>query len=152
MASAVIGALRVNLSANTAAFSTGLKNAESGLSRFAAQAKKAFAGVALAMAGVAAGLTAGFKSTVNEADKLTKMAQSIGIDTNRIFILAFYGLAYSLFPYLVVDRLTMWEAASAPESLMIILIGTLIVLPAIIGYTIYAYFVFWGKARELTYE
>ncbi|HVL56157.1 MAG TPA: cytochrome d ubiquinol oxidase subunit II [Burkholderiaceae bacterium] len=72
--------------------------------------------------------------------------------TVGIFILAFYGLAYSLFPYLVVDRLTMWEAASAPESLMIILIGTLIVLPAIIGYTIYAYFVFWGKARELTYE
>jgi cytochrome d ubiquinol oxidase subunit II len=71
--------------------------------------------------------------------------------TVGIFFLAFYGLAYSLFPYLVVDRLTIWDAASAPESLMFILVGVAIVLPAIIGYTIYAYRVFWGKARELSY-
>ncbi len=71
--------------------------------------------------------------------------------TVGIFLLAFYGLAYSLFPYLVVDRIDIWQAASAPESLMIILIGAAFVLPTIIGYTIYAYRVFWGKARELTY-
>lgn len=68
-----------------------------------------------------------------------------------IFMLAFYGLAYSLFPYLVVDRMTIWQAAAAPESLMIILVGTAVVLPTIIGYTVYAYRVFWGKTRELTY-
>jgi cytochrome bd ubiquinol oxidase subunit II len=68
-----------------------------------------------------------------------------------IFILAFIGLAYSLFPYLVVDRITIWQAAAAPESLMIILIGALVVLPAIIGYTIFAYRVFWGKAKDLHY-
>ncbi len=71
--------------------------------------------------------------------------------TVGMFVLAFYGLAYSLFPYLVVDRLDIWQAASAPESLMVILIGALVVLPAILGYTIYAYRVFWGKAKELTY-
>jgi cytochrome bd ubiquinol oxidase subunit II len=71
--------------------------------------------------------------------------------TVGIFLLAFYGLAYSLFPYLVVDKIDIWQAASAKESLMIILIGAAIVLPTIIGYTIYAYRVFWGKARELTY-
>jgi cytochrome d ubiquinol oxidase subunit II len=71
--------------------------------------------------------------------------------TVGMFVLAFYGLAYSLFPYLVVDRLDIWQAASAPESLMVILVGALVVLPAIIGYTIYAYRVFWGKAKELTY-
>jgi cytochrome bd ubiquinol oxidase subunit II len=71
--------------------------------------------------------------------------------TVGIFLLAFYGLAYSLFPYLVVDRIDIWQAASAPESLKIILIGAAVVLPAILGYTIYAYRVFWGKARELTY-
>lgn len=69
-----------------------------------------------------------------------------------IFLLSFLGLAYSLFPYLVVDRLDLWTAASAPESLMIIGIGTAITLPAIIGYTAFAYRVFWGKATRLTYD
>jgi cytochrome bd ubiquinol oxidase subunit II len=71
--------------------------------------------------------------------------------TVGMFMLAFYGLAYSMFPYLVVDRLDIWQAASAPASLKFILIGVAVVLPAIIGYTVYAYRVFWGKARELTY-
>lgn len=68
-----------------------------------------------------------------------------------IFILSFLGLGYSLFPFLVIDRINIWQAAAAPESLMVILIGALIVLPAIIGYTIFAYRVFWGKATDLHY-
>jgi cytochrome d ubiquinol oxidase subunit II len=68
-----------------------------------------------------------------------------------VFFLAFYGLAYSLFPYLVVDRITIWQAAAAPESLMIILAGAVVVLPAIIGYTVFAYRVFWGKTSPLDY-
>ena len=71
--------------------------------------------------------------------------------TVGIFLLAFNGLAYSLFPYLLVDRMTIWQAASAPESLKIILIGAAVVLPTIIGYTIYSYRVFWGKAQPLSY-
>ena len=71
--------------------------------------------------------------------------------TVGIFVLAFLGLAYSLYPNLVVNKITIWDAASAPESLMLILVGTLIVLPVILGYTIFSYRVFWGKARELTY-
>ncbi|MEP7154772.1 MAG: cytochrome d ubiquinol oxidase subunit II [Betaproteobacteria bacterium] len=73
------------------------------------------------------------------------------VGTVGIFVLAFLGLAYSLYPNLVVNRITIWQAASAPESLMLILIGTLIVLPVILGYTIFSYRVFRGKARELTY-
>ena len=69
-----------------------------------------------------------------------------------IFILSFLGLAYSLFPYLVVDRIDLWEAASASESLLIILVGTGFTLPAIIAYTVFAYRVFWGKATQLSYE
>jgi cytochrome bd ubiquinol oxidase subunit II len=72
--------------------------------------------------------------------------------TVGIFVLAFLGLAYSLFPYLVVDRINIWQAASAPESLKVILIGALIVLPAILAYSVFAYRVFWGKTRELTYD
>ena len=71
--------------------------------------------------------------------------------TVGIILLAFNGLAYSIFPYLVMDKITIWQAASAPESLKIILIGVAVVLPAIIGYTIFSYKVFWGKARALTY-
>ena len=72
--------------------------------------------------------------------------------TVAIFLLAFIGLAYSLFPYLVVERITIWQAASAPASLKLILAGVAIVLPAIIGYTVFSYKVFWGKARELSYS
>ena len=73
------------------------------------------------------------------------------VGTIGIFVLAFLGLAYSMYPNLVVNKITIWDAASAPESLMLILVGTLIVLPVILGYTIFSYRVFWGKARELTY-
>ncbi len=51
----------------------------------------------------------------------------------------------------MVDRVTIWEAASAPESLMVILVGAAVVLPAILGYTIYVYRVFRGKAQPLSY-
>jgi cytochrome bd ubiquinol oxidase subunit II len=68
-----------------------------------------------------------------------------------IFCLAFYGLAYSLFPYLVVERMTVWQAASAPESLRIIFAGAAVVLPVIVGYTVFSYRVFRGKARALSY-
>ncbi len=68
-----------------------------------------------------------------------------------IFVFAFAGLAYSLFPYLVVDRLTIWQAAAARESLQFVFVGTCVVLPMIVGYTVFAYRVFWGKARSLSY-
>lgn len=69
-----------------------------------------------------------------------------------LFVLAFAGLAYSLFPYLVVDRLDIWQAASAPESLAFILVGVVITVPAILIYTAYSYKVFWGKAEDLSYD
>jgi cytochrome bd ubiquinol oxidase subunit II len=64
-----------------------------------------------------------------------------------IFVLAFAGLAYSLFPYVVMDRLTIWQAAAHPSALSFVLGGTLVVLPFIVGYTIYSYRVFRGKVR-----
>jgi cytochrome d ubiquinol oxidase subunit II len=69
-----------------------------------------------------------------------------------IFVFAFAGLGYSLFPYLVVDRMTIWDAAAAPASLWIVFVGVCIVLPMVVGYTVIAYRVFWGKARELAYK
>lgn len=72
--------------------------------------------------------------------------------TVTVFVLAFLGLSYSLFPYLVIDRMTFWQAASATESLWIILWGALFVLPAILGYTVFAYRIFWGKTQVLGYQ
>lgn len=68
-----------------------------------------------------------------------------------VFVFAFAGLAYSLFPYLIVDRMTIWQAAAARDSLSFVFIGTCIVLPMIVAYTLFAYQVFWGKTRALTY-
>jgi cytochrome d ubiquinol oxidase subunit II len=71
--------------------------------------------------------------------------------TVGIFLLSFYGLAYSLFPWLVIDKLNIWQAASAPEALLVIFYGVVVVLPVIIGYTVFAYRVFWGKSTQLSY-
>ena len=68
-----------------------------------------------------------------------------------VFLLGAFGLAYSLYPDVVIDRLTIWQAASATESLAVILIGCAVAVPAIVGYTVFAYRVFWGKARALDY-
>ena len=68
-----------------------------------------------------------------------------------VFLLGAIGMAYSLYPYVVMDQLTIWQAASATESLAVIGIGCAITVPAIAGYTVYSYRVFWGKARALAY-
>jgi len=72
--------------------------------------------------------------------------------TVAIFALAFAGLAYSLFPYVVIDRMTIWEAASHPSALKFMLVGVAIVFPFLIAYTTFAYRVFRGKARAGLYE
>lgn len=69
-----------------------------------------------------------------------------------LFSLAYGGLAYSFYPYVVPEKVTIYEGASAPESLFIILIGTLFVLPAIVGYTALSYYIFRGKATALRYD
>lgn len=73
------------------------------------------------------------------------------VNTVLIFVLAFFGLAYSIFPDIVIGRLTVWDAAAATSSLTIIFIGVAVTLPMIIVYTIYLYRVFWGKAHPLSY-
>jgi cytochrome bd ubiquinol oxidase subunit II len=69
-----------------------------------------------------------------------------------ILSLSFYGLGYSIFPYLVIDQLKVWDAASDIESLRMIFFGTVVVLPVIIGYTIFSYRVFSGKTKPLSYS
>lgn len=72
--------------------------------------------------------------------------------TMGVFVLSFLGLAYSFFPYIIPEKMTIFDAAAAPESLKIILVGAVAVLPILLGYTILAYVIFRGKAKELRYD
>ena len=69
-----------------------------------------------------------------------------------ICLFATFGLAFSIFPDIVIGKMDIWEAASSVETLKAIFIGTIITLPAIIAYSIFVYKTFHGKATHLTYE
>jgi cytochrome d ubiquinol oxidase subunit II len=65
-----------------------------------------------------------------------------------LFLLGYLGLVVSSFPYLVPPSLTIWDTAAHPSSQLFMLIGTLILLPFILGYTALSYWVFRGKVAE----
>ena len=65
-----------------------------------------------------------------------------------IFTLSYIGLAISLWPNVVPPDITIWDAAAAPKSQMFLLVGVAIVVPIILIYTAYSYYVFRGKVRE----
>jgi cytochrome d ubiquinol oxidase subunit II len=64
-----------------------------------------------------------------------------------LFLLGYLGLVISRFPFLVPPSLTIWDTAAAPESQIFMLIGTLVLLPIIVGYTGLIYWLFRGKVR-----
>jgi cytochrome d ubiquinol oxidase subunit II len=70
------------------------------------------------------------------------------LSTIALFLLGYLGLGISTFPYLVPPDLTIWEAAAAPASQVFMLVGTLVLLPIILGYTAFIYWLFRGKVRE----
>lgn len=65
-----------------------------------------------------------------------------------LFLLGFLGLVISNFPYLVPPTLTVWDTAAAPASQIFMLLGTLFLLPIILGYIGFIYWLFRGKVRE----
>ena len=62
-----------------------------------------------------------------------------------LFVLGFAGIGISFYPYIVPTSLTIWEAAAPHESLAFLLVGALVLVPMILCYTAYAYWVFRGK-------
>lgn len=80
-----------------------------------------------------------FTGLKNEADRAPFLA-SLGI-----FILSFVGLGVSFYPNIVPPALTIREAAAPDSSLMFVLIGALVLIPLILAYTAYSYWVFRGK-------
>jgi cytochrome d ubiquinol oxidase subunit II len=67
--------------------------------------------------------------------------------TMVLFLLSFLGLGISLWPNVIPPGISIWEAAAPPETQAFALIGTLILLPVVLGYTAINYYVFRGKVR-----
>ncbi|GAB3349808.1 MULTISPECIES: cytochrome d ubiquinol oxidase subunit II [Chromohalobacter] len=67
--------------------------------------------------------------------------------TLGMFIFTYLGLLVSRWPYVIPPDYTLWDAASAPESQFFLLIGVLFVVPIILTYTAWSYWVFRGKVR-----
>jgi cytochrome bd ubiquinol oxidase subunit II len=64
-----------------------------------------------------------------------------------LFIIAYIGLVISMMLYLVPPSLSVWDAAAAPSSQRFVLIGMAILMPFILGYTVFVYYTFRGKVR-----
>ena len=61
------------------------------------------------------------------------------------FVAGFVGIGISFYPHMVPPDLTIWEAAAPDSSLAFALVGAVVLIPLILGYTAYAYWVFRGK-------
>jgi hypothetical protein len=83
-ANAVIGALRVILGADTAALEKGLKQAQSSLDKFGENVARTGLAMGAALATALAGVGLAVKGAINEADKLGKMAQSVGVPVEEL--------------------------------------------------------------------
>ena len=64
-----------------------------------------------------------------------------------LFAMGYLGLAISLWPMIAPPAITLWDAAAAPRSQAFLMVGTLFLLPLILGYTAWSYWVFRGKVR-----
>lgn len=68
------------------------------------------------------------------------------------FLLGFAGLGISVFPYIVPRAVTIWDAASPANSLLFLLTGAAIIIPTILTYTSWSYWVFRGKVGTQGYH
>ncbi|MDH2012547.1 cytochrome d ubiquinol oxidase subunit II [Pseudomonas juntendi] len=68
--------------------------------------------------------------------------------TLALIFLGYSGLGISLWPNIIPPSISIWEAAAPPQSQGFMLVGTLFILPIILGYTFWSYYVFRGKATH----
>jgi cytochrome d ubiquinol oxidase subunit II len=67
--------------------------------------------------------------------------------TLALFALSYAGLGISMYPFIVPQSITIWQAASPENSQIFMLFGVAVLIPLILGYTAWAYWVFRGKVR-----
>jgi cytochrome d ubiquinol oxidase subunit II len=65
-----------------------------------------------------------------------------------LFALSYAGLGISMYPYIVPQSITIWQAASPASSQLFMLVGVAVLVPLILGYTAWAYWVFRGKVKH----
>ncbi len=68
-----------------------------------------------------------------------------------LFVLNYFGIAISIWPWIVPYQIDIWQASASPESQSILVVGVLALLPMILGYTAYSYYVFRGKVSEKSF-
>ena len=66
-----------------------------------------------------------------------------------LFVLSFVGIGISFYPNIVPHSVTIWAAAAPDNSLSFLLVGAVVLVPLILGYTAYSYWVFRGKVRSV---
>lgn len=86
------------------------------------------------------GLVWSFFRGLNDRRSVTPFLSALGF-----FVVSFIGIGISFYPMMVPPSLTIWEAAAPESSLAFALVGALILLPIILAYTAYSYWVFRGK-------
>jgi cytochrome d ubiquinol oxidase subunit II len=64
-----------------------------------------------------------------------------------LFFLSYVGLGISMWPLIVPPKVTIWEAAASPSSQRFLLVGAVVLIPTILSYTGYVYWLFRGKVR-----
>jgi cytochrome d ubiquinol oxidase subunit II len=94
---------------------------------------------------VAAALILGLWRGLMRGDERSPFLLTIGV-----FALSFLGLAISLYPYAVPFSVTIWDAAAPPPSQEFLFVGIAVMLPVVVLYTGYNYWVFRGKLRKTT--
>lgn len=62
-----------------------------------------------------------------------------------LFVLGYVGIGISFYPYMIPTSVTIWDAAAPESSLKFLLIGAVVLVPVILAYTAYSYWVFRGK-------
>ena len=65
-----------------------------------------------------------------------------------LIFLGYSGLGISLWPNIIPPSISIWDAAAPPQSQGFMLVGTLFIIPFILGYTFWSYYVFRGKVTH----
>jgi cytochrome d ubiquinol oxidase subunit II len=79
---------------------------------------------------------------LNNRSEIAPFMGAIGL-----FLMSYIGIAISLFPMIVPHHFTLWQAAASPDTQAFLIIGTLFMLPVILMYSAWSYWVFRGKVR-----
>ncbi|WP_419814233.1 cytochrome d ubiquinol oxidase subunit II [Glacieibacterium sp.] len=102
----------------------------------------------LAVVPVLAGAAAlGFFRSLSKRAELAPFLHALAL-----FLLSFIGLGVSMFPYLIPGQVTIWQAAAPAKSQLFMLVGAGIMVPIILAYSGYAYWVFRGKVGHEGYH